>query len=83
MFNLATLSDVQQFLHHVIFDLDVNFHPDTDFRDYVTSLGSRSFPDEVAEPLNEALVKAFAVCEANRADIYEMTLSMLQERILR
>lgn len=81
MLNPKNLLEVKQFVHHVIFDLDVNFHPDTDFHTYIDKQGNRTFDEATAEQLNAALTTAFAVCDSHGADIYELTMPMLEERL--
>ncbi len=82
MYNLTTLPEVEHFVMHVINDLDVNFHPDTNFGNYVNVLGLPSFDEQTAIDLNATLAQAFAVCEASGTDIYEVSLPLLQARIL-
>lgn len=81
MFNPTNVTEVRQFIFHVIFDLDTSFHPDDDFRDYVNRAGKRSFDTKTARKLNKALEQAFAVCEENDADIYDLAMPILQIRL--
>lgn len=81
MLNLTNLVEVQQFVFHVIFDLDVSFHPDEDFRNYVNDDGKRSFDSKTANKLNGALQQAFSVCERDEVDICELSLPILQIRL--
>lgn len=75
------LTEVKQLVQHVIFDLDVNFHPDTDFCNYVNLSGLPCFDEQTTDNLNAALAQAFIVCKANETDIYEVSLPILQARI--
>ena len=33
--NLQTIKDVQKFFEHIVYDLGINFHIDTQFSDYI------------------------------------------------
>lgn len=81
MLNPTNLAEVQQFVKYVVFDLDVNFHPDTDFNDYTNSSGLPCFDKQNADSLNSVLAQAFIICGANGTDIYEVSLPMLQARV--
>ncbi len=81
MFSPTNPDEVKQFVFHVIFDLDVNFHPDENFRNYVSKSGKRLFDGKTASKLNQALQQAFSVCESNGIDICELSLPILQIRL--
>ena len=75
------LAEVVRFVHHVVFELDANFHPDTDFRDYTKPNGTPSFDGEAADELNAALAQAFEVCDLHKADIYDLTMPVMRARL--
>ena len=74
--HITTLEDVEDFFHHIVYDLDINFHPDDDFKDYVSyETGERTMDDEQAELYNRLMDEAFEVCEDDQ--IYEIGSELL------
>jgi len=78
---LTTPAETVSFIRHVVFELDVNFHPDTDFMDYTRRDGTPSFNAQAADELNAALAQAFRVCDLYGADMYDLALSVVQARL--
>jgi hypothetical protein len=58
------------------------FHPDTDFRDYVTNDGLRTYSDEDADTLNSELEAAASTLERQGIDPCEIGLPIQQRMIL-
>ena len=70
----------QDFFHHIDYDLEINFHPDDDFKDYVSyETGERTMNDEQAELYNRLMDEAFEVCEGDQ--VYEIGCELLFERL--
>ena len=79
--HLTTIEEVKAFFRHIVYDLDINFHPDDDFKDYVnTTTGERSMDDEQAELYNRLMDEAFEVC-GDEDLVYEIGCNLLKERL--
>ena len=79
--HITTVEEVKAFFRHIVFDLDINFHPDDDFKDYVNSpTGERSMDDEQAELYNRLMEEAFEVC-GDEDMVYEIGCDLLKERL--
>ena len=50
--------------------LDLAFHPDTPFGDYVDGAGKRTFTKDEADSLDSILAECFVVCDDVSEDIY-------------
>ena len=81
--SILSLTDVKTFVRHVIYDLDVNFNPDEDFRGYVNlnRQQQKSFTADEATRLNQQLEECFAVCEKEGVEIYAVALPILKRRL--
>lgn len=77
-FSIKNFDDVTAFLRYVIVDLGLgfDFHPDDDFRMYVSTDHEDSLTEEEAEQLNVRLDDCFAMCERVHKNIYDVTLKM-------
>ena len=79
--HITTVEEVKDFFRHIFFDLDINFHPDDDFKDYIDSTtGERSMDDEQAELYNRLMDEAFEVCD-DEDRVYELGCDLLKERL--
>ena len=79
--HITTVEEVEAFFRHIVYDLDINFHPDDDFRDYVnTTTGERSMNDEQAQLYNRLMDEAFEVC-GNEDLVYGIGCNLLKERL--
>jgi hypothetical protein len=81
MFNkeIKTVKDVRQYFSFMVNERKVNFHPDTDFSEYVScETGKSTFTDEEIDQFNSLMGASFEVCELAEADIYEIGLEMLK-----
>jgi hypothetical protein len=77
--SIDNITDVLQFTSDLV-TLDVNFHPDTDFDDYINvNTSERTFSFEDAKKLNKLLIRAFEVCAEENIDIYDLTMPVLLE----
>ena len=79
--HITTVEEVKDFFRHIIFDLDINFHPDDDFKEYVNyETGERTMNDEQAEIYNRLMEEAFDVCD-NEDMVYEIGCDLLKDRL--
>ena len=81
-FTIEKSQDVRDFILYVAKDLDVVFHPDTDFRDYISVNGMRSFNHNQALYLNDVLTMCFCICGKKNLDIYELGTSVLYPHVM-
>lgn len=73
---INSMQDVAEFING-IYKLGVNFHPDSNFADYINpDTHDQAFTDEACQVYDTALMKCIEVCEWpwNKVDIYEMCL---------
>ena len=78
--HITTAEEVKAFFRHIVFDLDINFHPDDDFKGYVDRDGNRTMDDAKAELYNRLMCEAFEVC-GNGDLVYEIGYDVLKERL--
>ena len=77
--HIATAEDVQAFFRHIVYDLDINFHPDDDFADYVDlKIGKRTMDDEAAALYNRLMDEAFDAVGEDA--VYEMACNLLKKK---
>lgn len=77
--HITTAEEVKDFFHHIVYDLDINFHPDDDFKDYVSyETGERTMVDKQAELYNRLMDEAFEVCDD---EVYGIGSEVLFERL--
>ena len=76
---IETLDDVKRFFAHLLHSESLNFHPDTDFCDYVSDKnGTPCFTQEQSDSYNCLMEKAFQVCEDENADIYLLAITEMK-----
>lgn len=79
--HIATVEDVKDFFRHLVYDLDLNFHPDDDFKSYVDNkTGERIMDDEQADLYNRLMEESFEACN-NDDMVYEIGFELLKERL--
>ena len=77
--HITTAEEVKDFFRHIVNDLDINFHPDDDFKDYVSyDTGNRTMDDEQAELYNRLMDEAFETCGE---EVYEIGSDLLFKRL--
>lgn len=77
--HITTREEVSLFFRHIVFDLNINFHPDDDFRDYVNQeTDIRTMDDDTAELYNRLMNEAFEVCGD---EVYEIGYDIQKERL--
>ena len=80
--DIKTVEDIEIFFSYLVHVLDLNFHPDTDFSDYVSSEdGSTTFSEAETSNLNTIMQACFEICERHKVDIHEIGLEILKESI--
>ncbi len=78
--HITTVEDVKAFFRHIVFDLDINFHPDDDFMEYVDRDGNRTMNDAKAELYNRLMDETFKVCGDGDL-VYEIGYDVLKEKL--
>lgn len=79
--HITIVEEVKDFFRHLVFDLDLNFHPDDDFKDYINyETKERSMDDEQAELYNRLMEECFEVC-GDDDTVYELGCEMLEKRL--
>ena len=80
-FHITTVDDVRDFFHHIVYDLNINFHPDDDFKSYVHyKTGEKMMDEEQAELYNRLMDEAFEVCDDEDL-VYEIGFELLNKRL--
>jgi len=80
MFNrtIKSIEDVEQFFDYLVKTLHLNFHPDTDFLNYINiDNGGSTFSPHDVDKLNFVMSRCFKVCEAADKDIYRIGINSL------
>ena len=76
---ITTAEEVKYFFDHIVNELDINFHPDDDFKDYVSyKAHERMMGDKQAELYNRLMDEAFNVCGD---EVYEIGSELLFKRL--
>ena len=77
--NIKTIEDVKKFTKDII-EEGVNFHPDTDFNDYISITTNKPFyTRQEAEFRNDLVNQCFKLCERKGIEIYEITCNVFWE----
>lgn len=79
---IQTVADVEAFFQHLINKESLNFHPNEDFRNYI-SLATHlpSYTLDEAELRNELMASCFESCEKEDIDIYNIGIELLFEKL--
>ena len=68
--HIRSVKDVKTFFHHIVYERNVNFHPDDMFEDYVSCESEiNSFTLEECAVYNRLMDECFDICEKNGTDI--------------
>lgn len=78
-YTINTSADVKAFFSDLINKHGLNFHPDTDFKDYTNEDGSNSFTKKEQKYLNKIMWKCFKVCAKMKTDIYGIGVEVFNE----
>ena len=77
--HITTVEEVRDIFHHIVYYLGINFHPDDDFKNYVSyTTGERTMDDGQAELYNRLMDEAFDVCGD---EVYEISSDLLFKRL--
>lgn len=77
--SINTVDDVRMFFKYLVNDKELNFHPDTDFTDYINiSTGKTIFSDEEITRYNRIMDSCFVVCNKHNVDIYDFGIQTLK-----
>jgi hypothetical protein len=68
---IKTMQDVAQVLNH-IYSLGINFHPDDEFKDYVTSNNTPVFCNDACQIYDNAVSNCFEVCDRHNVCLYNL-----------
>jgi hypothetical protein len=71
-FSICNLDQVFKFFYWLTAVQHLNWHVDTDFREYVHQSGERIFSVEEAQEYNRAMRNAHDVCDRYKLNIYEV-----------
>jgi hypothetical protein len=71
---INTISDVEQFAKHLVQVEKLSFHPDDDFKDYLTNSNQPFYTTQEAELRNKLMNDCFEVCEREKVDVYGVVL---------
>ena len=76
---IKTIEDVKRYFCYLVEELHLNFHPDTEFSEYVSSetVESTFSKGEICYH-NSLMGTCFSVCEKAGVDIYEIGLQVLK-----
>jgi len=76
---ITCLDDIETFFNELL-ENDVNFHPDTDFNEYINlETLELTFTKFEALRLNILMNDCFEICEAYAEDIYEIAIKVFKE----
>ncbi|MCK5020732.1 MAG: hypothetical protein KAS32_27170 [Candidatus Peribacteraceae bacterium] len=79
---INTVKDVRAFFNYLIEVEKLNFHPDEDFSDYVsTETGLSTFSNSEAEHYNSLMNRAFDVCQDVSTEIYDLAIDCLKRKM--
>lgn len=80
--NITTIEDVKLFAFQLVNEESLNFHPDSDFSEYINFETNTSvYSPEESKILNVLMNKCFEVCEQYNEDIYELMGLPLFEKL--
>ena len=73
-------NDVRMFFAYLIQQEKLNFHPDTNFSEYVNfETGEASFNVEEISHYNRLMNDSFLVCNRENIDIYNLSFGILKK----
>ncbi len=77
--HITTTEEVRDFFSHIVNDLGINFHPDDDFKNYVSyTTGEHTMDNAQAELYNRLMDEAFEICGE---EVYEIGRELLFQRL--
>jgi hypothetical protein len=80
---IETTDDVVKYFIYLIEELHLNFHPDTDFSEYISfDTGVQTFNDKEIHYHNSLMDRCFSVCEESGVDIYDIGMKVLKGKLM-
>jgi hypothetical protein len=79
--SINSISDVEQFAKHLVQVEKLSFHPDDDFKDYVTNSNQPFYTTQEAELRNKLMNDCFEVCEREKVDVYRVVLKAVEDEV--
>lgn len=79
---IKTINDVKAFATHLVQVENLSFHPDDDFKDYITCDMKPFYSKDEAELRNKLMADSFEVCNNKNVEIYELLLPIIQKPFL-
>ena len=79
---IKTINDVKVFATHLVQVEKLSFHPDDDFKDYITCDNEPIYSEQEAELRNKLMNDCFKVCNDNNIEIYEIILPIIQKSVM-
>ena len=76
---INTISDVEQFAKHLVQVEKLSFHPDDDFKDYVTNSNQPFYTTQEAELRNKLIDDCFEVCEREKVNVYGIVYNSMKK----
>lgn len=78
---IKTISDVKAFATYLVQVENLSFHPDDDFKEYITSDMKPFYSEKEAELRNKLMNDCFNVCNEQNVEIYELLLPIIQKPV--
>ena len=79
--HITTVEEVKDFFHHIVYDLEINFHPDDDFCAYINNeTGESAMDDRLAALYNRLMEEAFVACN-DEDTVYEIGCELMKENL--
>ena len=78
-YNIKTIEDVKSFFTDLVYKLELNFHPDDSFDQYITENGRQLFTQQEASVFDSLMNECFNVCDQNDTDIYEICMEIINK----
>ena len=79
---IQTVNDVKVFATHLVQVEKLSFHPDDDFKDYISCDKKPIYSEQEAELRNKLMNDCFKVCNDNSVEIYEILLPIIQKSVM-
>lgn len=77
---IKTLNDVKAFATHLLEVEKLSFHPDDDFKDYMTSEGKPFYSENDANLRNKLMDDCFDVCQKAGSDVYSIVYPIVHQQ---
>ena len=79
---INNVNDVKEFVTHLIQQEDLNFHPDTDFGEYISvETNEPTFNSQEIVHYNKLMDTCFSICESKNVDIYDLSMIICKSSV--